>query len=311
MDELFGFQMKSKMKCIECDEEEPQLQDDLQRVMICHLGTQTDPVSHIHQGIQLSMKEHIEKTSPVLGRNAQYEKSSEVASLPPYLVVQFARFGYKGANDWAGTAAAKVKLIRKCAFSPTLDMTDMATDELKKMIAEGRRKKKELDDDKLEKEKQAMLANEGKGAQTEDIEMKPVEEKEDLEVVPDGFDEFITGYYDLISIVSHKGRTADGGHYVGWSRYRQADGKDLKEDKWVLFDDEDVSFTSWKDMCGFQTDLQGGKADTQIAYINIYKKQVVRVPKGGKGETLGSASASAEAKSAEASASEPKPMDES
>ena len=37
--------------------------------------------------VQLSLKEHIEKNSPVLGRNAQYEKTSSIASLPPFLVV--------------------------------------------------------------------------------------------------------------------------------------------------------------------------------------------------------------------------------
>ena len=85
----------------------------MSRVLLCHLGTQTDPVSHITQGaarlkdpistaievrsdahfppqstkVQLSLKEHIEKNSPVLGRNAQYEKTSSIASLPPFLVV--------------------------------------------------------------------------------------------------------------------------------------------------------------------------------------------------------------------------------
>ena len=36
---------------------------------------------------------------------------------PLRLEVQFARFGYKGANEWAGTSASKVKLTRKCAFT--------------------------------------------------------------------------------------------------------------------------------------------------------------------------------------------------
>ncbi|CAE8620776.1 unnamed protein product [Polarella glacialis] len=119
IDELFGFSMKSTLKCLECDEEPTQESVELNRVMMCHLGTQTEPVSHIHQGVTLSLKEHIEKSSPVLGRNAQYEKTSSLNSLPPYLVVQFARFGYKGANEWAGTSASKVKLIRKIAFSHT------------------------------------------------------------------------------------------------------------------------------------------------------------------------------------------------
>ena len=83
---------------------------------------------------------------------------------------------------------------------------------------------------------------------------------------------------------------ADGGHYVGWTLHKKADGKDLKEphcdgfffhvepknptaissdsfseccwmllvfdgkdDQWVLFDDDDVSFVSWKDMTGGRT----------------------------------------------------------
>mmetsp|Transcript_60234 Transcript_60234/g.179390 ORF Transcript_60234/g.179390 Transcript_60234/m.179390 type:complete len:373 (+) Transcript_60234:3-1121(+) len=290
VDDLFGFKLKSSLKCLECDEEPPQTSEDLQRVLICHLGTQTEPVSHIHQGVQLSLKEHIEKSSPVLGRNAQYEKSSHLSSLPPYLVVQFARFGYKGANEWAGTSASKVKLIRKCAFSHTFDVFDCAEEELKKRLSVGRVKKKEQEDEALERERQAKVGKVSSGSTApakaeEDVEMTPAE---DTEMKPAGVEELDTGYYQLISIISHKGRTADGGHYVGWNLHRKADGKELKDDKWVLFDDEDVSFTNWKDMTGLSTDLQGGKADTQIAYINIYKKVTVTVdqgkPLGGKEE---------------------------
>jgi len=275
VDDLFGFKLRSTLKCLECDEEPPQTSDELQRVLICHLGTQTEPVSHIHQGVQLSLKEHIEKNSPVLARNAQYEKSSRLASLPPYLVVQFARFGYKGANEWAGTSAGKVKLIRKCAFSHTLDAFDCADDELKKELSVGRVKKKEQEDEALERERQAKSSS--SSAPAEDVEMKPAE---DVEMKPAGVEEIDTGYYQLISIVSHKGRTADGGHYVGWTLHRKADGKELKDDKWVHYDDDDVSFVNWKDMVGLSTDLQGGKADTQIAYINIYKKVSVTVDQG-------------------------------
>merc|ERR1712113_251496 len=130
--------MVSKLKCLECDEEPPTQTEEMQRVMISHLGTQTETVTHILQGVQLSMKEHIEKTSPVLGRIAQYEKTSCLASLPPYLVVQYARFGFKGANEWAGTSAAKVKLTRKCAFSQKFDLFDCASDELKVHLRQGR-----------------------------------------------------------------------------------------------------------------------------------------------------------------------------
>eukprot|EP00933_Yihiella_yeosuensis_P036697 TRINITY_DN3046_c0_g1_i1.p1 TRINITY_DN3046_c0_g1~~TRINITY_DN3046_c0_g1_i1.p1 ORF type:complete len:525 (-),score=163.93 TRINITY_DN3046_c0_g1_i1:239-1813(-) len=278
IEELFSFKLNSSMKCLECDEEPPQLSEEDQRVMICHLGTQTDPVSHIHQGVQLSLKEHIEKNSPILGRNAQYEKTSSMATLPPYLIVQFARFGYKGANDWAGTSASKVKLIRKCQFGDKFDVFDCASDELKKKLSIGRVKKKEEEDRELEKFKASL----GKG---KDADKEEEKKDEDVEMRPPGVEQLDTGYYQLVGIVSHKGRTADGGHYVGWTLHKKADGKELKDDKWLLFDDEDVEFVNWKDMVGLATDLQGGKADTQIAYINIYKKVTVWADPG---QTLGS-----------------------
>jgi len=280
IDELFGYKIKSTLRCLECDEEAPQETEEMSRVLLCHLGTQTDPVSHITQGVQLSLKEHIEKQSPVLGRNAQYEKSSSIASLPPFLVVQFARFGYKGANEWAGTSASKVKLTRKCAFTHTFDIFDCTSDDVKKRLSVGRVKKKEAEDKELERQKAAL--DKSSSAKQEDVEMKSAE---DSEMQPVGLEELDTGYYQLIGIVSHKGRTADGGHYVGWTLHKKADGKDLKDDKWVLFDDDDVTFVNWKDMTGLSTDLCGGKADTQIAYINIYQRITVLADPG---QALGS-----------------------
>ena len=38
------------------------------------------------------------------------------------------------------------------------------------------------------------------------------------------------GKYELVGLVTHKGRTADSGHYVAW--VKQADAK------WVCFDDD-------------------------------------------------------------------------
>merc|ERR1711959_793447 len=103
----------------------------------------------------------------------------------------------------------------------------------------GGEKKKEEGGDKMEVD--------ATGAGDE----KANEEEEDVD----------TGRYELVSIVSHKGRSADGGHYVGWARTQKADGKDLKDDRWVQFDDEAVTGHYWKDLVGSGTDLQGGKAD--------------------------------------------------
>jgi len=287
IDDLFSFQMKSTLKCLECDEEAPTTVEDSTRVLMCHLGTQTDPVSHIYQGVQLSLKEHIEKTSPSLGRNAQYEKSSCMASLPTYMIVQFARFGFKGANDWAGTTATKVKLIRNIKFSSTMDLFDLCDDDLKKKLANGRLRHKTQEDVKAEAAKKAMLDEEKakmeKGASSSsapagDVEMKDAEKEEASSV---GVEMIDTGYYDLVGMISHKGRTADGGHYVGWTLSKKAN-KEIKDDQWICYDDETTSMHLWKDITGVSMDLQGGRADTQIAYINIYKKVTVAVDAGEK-----------------------------
>ena len=46
-----------------------------------------------------------------------------------------------------------------------------------------------------------------------------------------------TGMYELHSIVTHKGRSADSGHYIGW--VRQAPGSDY----WWKYDDDVVTET--------------------------------------------------------------------
>lgn len=42
-----------------------------------------------------------------------------------------------------------------------------------------------------------------------------------------------TGRYELTAVLTHKGRSADSGHYVAW--VKQPDGK------WIQFDDDKVN----------------------------------------------------------------------
>jgi ubiquitin carboxyl-terminal hydrolase 14 len=42
------------------------------------------------------------------------------------------------------------------------------------------------------------------------------------------------GQYELFSIVTHKGRSANGGHYIGWAK------KAKFSDQWYKFDDDTV-----------------------------------------------------------------------
>jgi len=68
-----------------------------------------------------------------------------------------------------------------------------------------------------------------------------------------------TGRYELFAIITHQGRTAEGGHYVAW----------IKQDKkkWLVFDDETVAEIDAERI----KDLHGG-GDWHMAYICLYRK---------------------------------------
>jgi len=68
------------------------------------------------------------------------------------------------------------------------------------------------------------------------------------------------GQYELMGIVTHKGRSADSGHYIGWVR------KGPESDKWWKFDDDVVTEIPNSEVM----QLHGG-ADSHIAYLNFYR----------------------------------------
>ncbi|KAL5479043.1 UBP6 [Sanghuangporus weigelae] len=93
-----------------------------------------------------------------------------------------------------------------------------------------------------------------------------------------------TGLYELIGIVTHKGATADSGHYIGFVKKRalipasigMEDGKQEKgkldegDEDWFKFDDEKVSI--------FPADklpsLEGGGEDAS-AYLLLYRSKTL------------------------------------
>jgi ubiquitin carboxyl-terminal hydrolase 14 len=66
------------------------------------------------------------------------------------------------------------------------------------------------------------------------------------------------GLYELFAIVTHQGRSADSGHYIGWVR--------SSGDKWLCYDDDDVSECTTDDVLR----LRGG-GDWPMAYLTFYR----------------------------------------
>jgi ubiquitin carboxyl-terminal hydrolase 14 len=69
-----------------------------------------------------------------------------------------------------------------------------------------------------------------------------------------------TGMYELHSLVTHKGRSADSGHYIGWTR--QQPGSAF----WWKYDDDTVSEVKTEDVMK----LDGG-GDRDMAYLCFYR----------------------------------------
>ena len=99
------------------------------------------------------------------------------------------------------------------------------------------------------------------------------------------------GRYNLQAVLTHKGRSADSGHYVAW--VRQDDGV------WVEFDDDRLSPKKAEDILA----LSGG-GDWHMAYLLVYQEEIVPMK-----EPLKAAAIVAEAAAVEPGEADVTPME--
>ncbi|GAB4823352.1 hypothetical protein N2152v2_010398 [Parachlorella kessleri] len=283
---LFGLDLHTRLKC---EDSEETIEDSSSAYMLkCNISSE---VNHLGEGIKLGLQDDREKNSEQLGRMALFKGSSEVASLPPYLTVQMVRFYYKA------DVQQKAKILRKVVFPLVLDVHEFCTPELKKKLEGPRLAAKEIEDRRVglaKKQKldekaaaaapssssaapavaatpaapQAAPAGEATAAAAEPATAADVDMADaGAAAAASGAQDYagqLTGKYDLIGVLTHKGRSADSGHYVAW--VKQDDGQ------WVQFDDEQMILRKEDEI---QTLAGGG--DWHMAYLLLYKGQ--RVPK--------------------------------
>uniref|UniRef100_A0A8C5HKG3 Ubiquitin carboxyl-terminal hydrolase n=1 Tax=Gouania willdenowi TaxID=441366 RepID=A0A8C5HKG3_GOUWI len=92
IDQYFGVEFETCMKCTESEDEEPIKGKESQLQLSCFINQE---VKYLATGLRLRLQEEITKMSPSLERNALYIKSSKLSRLPAYLTVQMVRFYYK------------------------------------------------------------------------------------------------------------------------------------------------------------------------------------------------------------------------
>ncbi|KVI05878.1 Peptidase C19, ubiquitin carboxyl-terminal hydrolase 2 [Cynara cardunculus var. scolymus] len=209
---LFGIDLVSRVHCAESGEES--LETESVYSLKCHISHE---VNHLHEGLKHGLKSELEKASPSLGRSAVYLKDSHINGLPKYLTIQFVRFFWKRESN------QKAKILR------------MLRDE------DGR--KAGL---KLKEKSSASVDNDVKMSDAENGSGESSKATSGEGVVSDKKTQ-LTGVYDLVAVLTHKGRSADSGHYVAW--VKQENGK------WIQFDDDNPIPQREEDI----TKLSGGE----------------------------------------------------
>jgi ubiquitin carboxyl-terminal hydrolase 14 len=273
--------------------EPPVVRYDLQRKLVCNIqggveqntASKSGPpvnINHIAEGIRLAMSGKIEKHSDILGRNAVWTKTQRIARLPPYLAVQFGRFYWKVTPDSQDHSGVKCKVMKPVSFDSTLDLYEFCTPKIQEILKIHRNKALQEEEERLlKKQKQGSdslpenTAMEISGEEAKDdvdgIAADEAEaaalrealalslETEQPPVGPGLPDEF-QGFYELFAVVTHKGRDADGGHYMGWVK------ADDNGDNWYVFDDDECSPCKTEDVLK----LKGG-GDWHMSYLNFYR----------------------------------------
>lgn len=268
IEDYFKLSFKATSKCLALPDAESTVTYEDASKLNCHISIQTN---FLRDGLLSGLKETIEKYNDTLQSNTEYEINRTITRLPKYLTVQFVRF------YWKRDTQKKSKILRKVQFPFELDLAEMLDDSIKqeKVSVRDNIRKVEKDNlDMIRDFKKAKRTNDSTiqlQQQQEEEEMKLLSIKtkfqDDLKAALPSIDlETVTenpsSVYQLQAIISHKGASADSGHYQAFVK----DPLDLDGDKWWKFNDDKVSVIE-KD----KIEQLAGGGESDNALILLYK----------------------------------------
>ncbi|ORY22440.1 ubiquitin C-terminal hydrolase [Naematelia encephala] len=248
----------------EAPDEPPTVNIDRVLKLECNISINTN---FLLSGILDSLDQQIEKTSPTLGRTATYSQKSRLSRLPQILAVHMVRF------YWRRDIQKKAKIMRKVKFPLQFDVLDLVTDDLRTRISPvnsaTRQILKDRDDRaKIAKRDKGRAKAEGKSEdELRTEEDQTVQELIDTNQLKEPGSN-PTGIYELCGVVTHKGASADSGHYIGWVR-KEDTRAPSGEEEWYKFDDDKVSTVTADKILN----MDGGGEDS-VAYILLYRPAV-------------------------------------
>jgi len=272
---LFEGEFESEEKCLSTEEVESGIESFTK--LTCFIDIN---ISHLVFGLQKGLETIREKNSSVAGALVEWQKTMKISKLPKYLCIQMGRFAWKKIEGH-DSGGVNCKLLRKVEFPQKLDVTSLCTKDLTSRIQAYRTAKLEWEDEQREKKQSEGLdleairkeqqtgtkmgkkkenAEEAPAANDNAMEVEPAvnetTEETAMEVEKPSFED--SGEYELVGIVTHLGRSANSGHYIGY-------GKDQASGKWMKFDDEKVQEVPQEHIAT----LYGG-GDFQMGYVLFY-----------------------------------------
>lgn len=123
-------------------------------------------------------------------------------------------------------------------------------------------------------------------SEEEELQLREKESKQAQEAIDPSLREDVgcnvSGLYELVGIVTHKGAAADAGHYISWVRKEDEQKTEAgsstgisdrtpAEEEWYKFDDEKVTVVPRDKI----STLDGGGEDS-VAYILLYRSKTIQ-----------------------------------
>lgn len=267
----------------------------------------------LRQGLLSDFTHEIEKFSPTIGRSVVHEEQRRISRLPGYLAIHFVRF------FWRRDVGQKTKILRKVQFPDELDVWSLLTDELRRRtrpaanqlhdIRWARHQRQRENDRAQQLQRRRNLALHMQWEETDGPIPDAIPRENLVNSLPQGtplthaqewalrreeedkyrssLDSDLaadvgcnpTGLYELLGVVTHKGPSADHGHYMGWVKQAEAISRSPaaqaiprdREQTWLRFADENVDTFSQRVL----TDMEGGLAGDPIAYLLLYRTKTL------------------------------------
>lgn len=258
---------KTVTRCLALPEENPKIDSESSLKLNCHIDIKTN---FLRDGILNSLKDTIEKHNDTLQSDTEYEVSKTITRLPKYLTVHFVRF------FWRRDTQKKSKILRKVQFPYELDVAEMLDESIKADKVAVRDKLRKIEKDNTELVRDFKKAKKDNSLtpqqQQEEDELKLASIKSKFaddfaDILPKDYNleetkENPSSVYELQSVITHQGSSADSGHYQAFVK----DESDLEGDRWWKFNDNKVSTVNKE-----KIEMLSGGGESDSALILIYK----------------------------------------